>query len=1045
MDDADTGVEIDVLGPMRLRVDGAEVDVPGARRRALLAMLAMSRARVVGAGTLIDAVWGADPPASADGTLHSHLSRVRGHLGPRAGRLIRDGAGYRLVLGADALDATRAEAFAAQARALRPTDPAAAVDRLRQALDLWRGDALAEFGSAGPLGAEAARLTRLRQTLVDGLLDARLACGPAGAVIGDAEQAATADPLRESALLLLVRALALDGRAPEALAAARDFRRRLADQTGLEASPALADLERAVARGDLAGPVPGAVQPGPPVTAGQPVTARPAVTAGQPVTARPAVTAVTTPARRPDDPDGRGAGPARARVPRSPTPLLGRAEELDRLAELLHPDRCVTVVGPGGVGKTRLMLDLVHHAAPRWPDGATLVELAPVRDEATVPFALAQALEVTTRGDLLRAVIDYLATRRQILVIDNCEHLLDAVRDLVGELLRWVPNLTVLATSRAPLGTSGEWVFRLGPLPLPAPDTDPAGAAAVRLFLDRARQARGGRDLPATALEDAAAICRRLDGLPLAIELAASRLTALSPADLRARMDAGLDLGRGRRPPVDDDRHHTLRGTIAWSYRLLDAQAQRLFRHLAAVPGLFDLSIAEAVADAVTCSEDPEPAEDPIAALSTLVDASMVETVTDPAHPDDGTAFRMLDSIRAFGLEAARAAGELETAQILIAAWAREFTRSAAGGLHGPDGPRWGRRILTALPVLRACRERMLKHGDLAGAARISIDLGEFAAWHNNAELWAWALETADDPGLAELPEAPLLYAAASHAAWRAGSLGKARELADRALATAVDDAGVATARYALGVTDLFAGEFASSIDHLVAAAALDADLAANEMAVAALAAAYGGDADRADALVTRARQLVGTSGGPIIWSFVEYVQAEIHIHDDPVTARRHAERALAAARAGGVTFAVGISLVTLASSAVRTGDLATATAHYPEVIRLWLRTGSWPQQWTTLRNVADLFGRLGRDAEALLLSTAADADPDSSAVVGADAERVHNLVEQLRDRLGVDAVAAIRRQAAQLTRLEVVDRALTTLAELEHQGAGTPAPPVVG
>ncbi len=1039
MDDPDAGVEVDVLGPLRLRVDGVEVDVPGARRRAVLAMLAMSRTRVVGAGALIDAVWGADPPASADGTLHSHLSRVRGHLGPRAGRLVRDGGGYRLVLGAGALDAARAETLAAKARALRPADPAAAADQLRQALDLWRGDALAEFGAVGPLGAEAARLTRLRQTLVDGLLDARLACDPAAAVIGDAEQAANADLLRESALLLLVRALALDGRAPEALAAARDFRRRLADQTGLEASSALAELERAVARGDLAAPTPRAVRPGPPVTA------RPGGTGT-------AVAAGTVWSGQPDGPDGRGDQAARARVPHSPTPLLGRAEELDRLAELLHPDRCVTVVGPGGVGKTRLMLDVVHHATPRWPDGATLVELAPVRDEATLPFVLAQALEVTTQGDLVRAVIDYLATRRQILVIDNCEHLLDAVRDLVGELLRWVPNLTVLATSRAPLGTSGEWVFRLGPLPLPAADAAPEDAAAVRLFLDRARQARGGRDLPAAALGDAAAICRRLDGLPLAIELAASRLTTLSPADLRARMDAGLDLGRVRRPPVDDHRHHTLRGTIAWSYRLLDPWAQLLFRHLAAVPGLFDLSIAEFIAAALSGSrsrsrsgEGSEPARDPIAALSTLVDASMVETVADPARPDDGTAFRMLDSIRAFGLEAARAAGELETAQVLIAAWAHGFTRSAAAGLHGPDGPRWGRRILTALPVLRACRERMMEQGDLAGAARISIDLGEFAAWHNNAELWAWALETADAPGLAGLPEAPLLYAAASHAAWRAGSLGKARELADRALATAVDDAGEATARYALGVTDLFAGEFASSIEHLVTAAALDSELAAHEMAVAALAAAYGGDADWAETLVTRARQLIGTSGGPIIWSFVEYVQAEIHIHDDPVAARRHAERALAAARTGGVPFAVGISLVTLASSAVRTGDLATATAHYPEVIRLWLRTGSWPQQWTTLRNVADLFAQLGKDAEALLLSTAADADLDSPAVVGADAERVHALVEQLRARLGADAVAAIRGQAARLNRLEVVDLALTTLAQLANQCAGTPAPPVVG
>ncbi|MCK9898985.1 hypothetical protein CC117_08345 [Parafrankia colletiae] len=1002
-------VEVDLLGPMRLRVDGSEVAVPGARRRALLATLALAQARVVGVGALTEAVWGTEPPTSAGPTLHSHLSRIRGHLGARADHLLRDGGGYRLVLTGNSLDAARAEASAARARALRPTDPAAAADQLRLALGLWRGDALAEFGEGGPLGAEAVRLARLRQTLTDELLDARLGCEPAAVVIGDAVHAAAADPLREAAHLLLIRALALDGRAPEALSTARDFRRRLADETGLAASAALADLERAVARGEL-------VRGAPP-----PVRAAAAAPPSQPAERG-------TPGER----DPRDPRSPRVRLPRSPTPLLGRADELDRLAELLRADRCVTIVGPGGVGKTRLMLDLVHRAAPLWPDGATLVELAPVRDEATVPFALAQALEVSTRGDLLHTVIDFLSTRRQILVIDNCEHLLDAARALVVELLRWVPHLAVLTTSRAPLGAAGEWVFRLGPLALPAPGTDPADAAdaaAVRLFLDRARQARGGTELSRAAVGDAVEICRGLDGLPLAIELAASRLTVLHPTDLRARMDTGLDLGRGGGGPADDHRHQTLRGTIAWSYRLLDARAQRLFRHLAAVPGVFELSVAEFVATAIAD-------DDPVAALGALVDTSMVETVPSPVDPGGGTAFRMLDSIRAYGTEAARAAGELEGAQDLIAAWSCTFSRAAAAGLTGGDAPWWGRRILAALPVLRASRERLLERGDVAAAVRICVDIEEYAIWHDNAELWAWTLDSTELPGVADLPDAAQLLAAASHAAWRSGSLAQAVDLARRSLACAQDEIGVSVARYALGTVALFTGDYDASVENLTACAEVDSYRIPNQLAVAALAAAYGGRGALAEQLITRADRLMAGTAMAVTRAFVPYVQAEIHTHSDPALARRHAERALREARSSAITFIVGITLVTLASSATRTGDLATAAACYPEVIQQWLRTGSWPQQWTTLRNTADLLARLGREEDALLMLIAAEADPDAPAVVGVDAEQLAGLVTRLDAHLG-DAVASrIRQDAVRLGRVEVVERALAAVAALR---AATP------
>ena len=412
-----SSVEVDILGPLRVRVDGQPVDVPGERRGALLALLAVARGTTVSVSRIVDALWGDDPPAAAVNAVQSHVSRLRRHLGPAAGALAKEATGYRLALGKGGLDADRAETLGARGRARLGDDPAAAAALFSSALRLWRGSALEEFPDVEPLAAEAVRLAELHSALTDELLAARLETERPDEVVDAIAKAAAERPWRESTQLLFVGALARCGRGAEALRVAHAYRRRLAQDTGLEPSAALADLEARIARGELG------------------LSAAPATAAG-------------------------------SRLPRPSTPVLGRERDLGRVASLIGAGACVSVVGPGGVGKTRLALEVAHACAPAFSDGAVFVELASLRHPGAVTALVAQACRVRGAGDALGALVDYLSARRRLLVIDNCEHVLDEVRALADELLRWCPQLALLLTSREPVGIAGESVFRLEPLPL---------------------------------------------------------------------------------------------------------------------------------------------------------------------------------------------------------------------------------------------------------------------------------------------------------------------------------------------------------------------------------------------------------------------------------------------------------------------------------------------------------------------------------------------------------------------------------------------------
>ena len=907
-------ISVEVLGPLRLAVDGAPVEVPGPKRRAVLALLALAEGRTVTADEVIDALWPSQPPEAARASLHSHISRLRGHLGAAASRLEAVNGGYRLRLERGELDLQRARLDVSDARQLADVDPTEAYERLRGARQLWRGPALADLAEIVPIASRSIAFDELRREVDDLLVEYGIAAGDTPRVVSVAAEAVANEPLREPAVMLLMRSLALTGRTAEALRTAYDYRRRLKQEAGLDPSAALGQLERELAA------------------------------AAGPASARP-VGAVPIPLTR----------------------LLGRDSEVVALQRLLASERLVTVVGPGGVGKTRAAIDVA-----RRHDHARFVNLAPVTNSDAIAHALAASLELeAVPGDPLATCIALLAAGPQLLLLDNCEHVLDAVRDLVTTLLEGCPQLVVLATSRERLGVAAERQVRLGSLALPETRTaNPERAPAVALFVERARRARPGFAPTAEDLLTISDIVGRLDGLPLAIELAAGRMSSLGLADLHARLDRALDLLVSP-PGSSDGRHHTLRATIEWSYELLAEPEQRLFRHLAVFPDGVDLRTAEMVAADVGVPSDVA------AALGRLVDASMLD-----ADLDGSPRYRMLETVRSFGLDRLAAAGETGEAEERLIQWAVELGRWIDTSLHTADESLVNARLRRELPNLRAAWSLAQRHPTVDQALELVVALDDASQWRDLPELWRWATQLGDDPRVPAHPRAAAALATASDAAWLLGDLERAARLAQVALELADDDDGRWRALLATAVVDLSRADFDDAITHAVGAASLSPRPAHGHW-VAALAAAYAGDLDLAEDISRR-----GHATSPTTRAEQEYVAGEIASiagHGD--RAEQHYRRAIDLAREVGATFVVGIAEVGLLAVRAKAGRFSDALRGYRDVIGYWERAGNWIQVWTTLRNLADVLRRLGDDEHALYLETAADHAP-GSATVGATASR---------------------------------------------------------
>ncbi len=579
-----------VLGPLVLERDGRAVPLPSGRQRSLLALLLLGGGVPLSRDRLIDELWGERPPASAVSALHVHLSKLRGLLG---GLLVLEAGGYGLRPGGFEVDVWRFDALVEQARA----EPVQAAALLREALGLFRGEPLYDVASEGSVAQWRRALEEKRLQAILLRLDADLAAGAAGELVAELEQLAGEHPFEEQVCAQLMLALYRAGRQADALDAYQRARRLFAGELGLEPGEPLARLQQRILERD-------------PTLVSQPQASA--------VTARPA-----------------------SNLPRPLARIVGRERDLAELTGLIaDPDvRILTLTGPGGVGKTRLLLELARTREPDYADGAVFVRLEQLTDPALVAAEIASALAQRDGADGPGAdgLVSYLRKRELLMVVDNFEHLLVAAV-LVAELLGAAPGIRVLVSSRTALRIRGEQVFEVEPLELPAGGSqrELSQSPAVELFLQCARAANRKLEIDHGLTLTVAEICRALDGLPLAIELAASRSQSLTPAQIAAQLARPLSIGEHALRDLPD-RQQTLQATIRWSYDLLTPSAQEVLRSAAVFRGGFTVSALEAVAGA--------PARP---AIDELIEASLLRR-----QAEDGR-YELLELVRAFALDELR-------------------------------------------------------------------------------------------------------------------------------------------------------------------------------------------------------------------------------------------------------------------------------------------------------------------------------------------------------------------------------------------------------
>ncbi|MEV8389980.1 MULTISPECIES: BTAD domain-containing putative transcriptional regulator [unclassified Streptomyces] len=724
-----------LLGTTRaLHDDGTPVALGGARLRALLTVLALRPGRTVPVALLVAEVWDGDPPADAVGALQALVGRLRRALGP--GAVSSGEGGYLLCADEEDVDLHRFGRLAGEgARALADGDAAKAAGLLDEALALWRGPALADLPDRT---TEAARWETRRLEARRARLTAELALGRAEEALPELAALCGEFPLDEPLQALRIRALRDAARPAEALAAYDRVRRALAARLGTDPGPELRALYEELLRGGDGAQGRAEDADGFHGTHGW--------AGGGGHSDRTTATTATAPAAPAAAPAATPPGNLRARL----TSFVGREGDIEAIRDDLGRARLVTLLGPGGAGKTRLSQEAAERMAERWPDGVWLAELAPVNDPETVPEAVLTALgarETVLRGagaEELRAadrhageptvrLAEHCARRRMLLLLDNCEHVIGAAAALAEELLARCPELTVLATSREPLGVPGESVRPVEPLP-----PDPAH----RLFAERAGAVWPGFD-PAGDPEAVAEICRRLDGLPLAIELAAARLRMLTPRQIADRLDDRFRLlTSGSRTVLP--RQQTLRAVVDWSWDLLDASERAVLRRLSVFAGGCGLTAAESVcADEPTGSDTPsgrdemddtggphEPAPaHPVASsdvallLGSLIDKSLV--VAAPA-PDGDMRYRLLETVAEYAAERLDQAGDRAAAERRHLVHYRELARTTDPLLRGPGQHAAIARFQLEYENLRTALRRAVAARDEQEALCLVLSLGWF-------------------------------------------------------------------------------------------------------------------------------------------------------------------------------------------------------------------------------------------------------------------------------------------------------------------------------
>jgi predicted ATPase/DNA-binding SARP family transcriptional activator len=659
-----------MLGPFEVRSDdGVLVDVPGARLRGLLIALALEPGHVVPQARLIDWIWGERPPSDAANSLQRLVSRLRKAL--PEGAVEGQPGGYRLTVEPDAVDAVRFERLVGQAR--NDEDPLR-VRRLREALALWRGAAMQDVGlpESAAFDAAVTRLEGLRLTAMEDRFDAEISLGHGAELVMELTDLVAAHPVRERLVAALMRALVATGRDTEALLVYERTRETLADKLGVDPSPELSALHVALLRGEL----------------------------------------------------GRREENRKTNLRAELTSFVGKDADVAAVRELIAEHRLTTLIGPGGAGKTRLATETARTLLGEVPDGAWLVELAAIGADGDVAQATLAALRLRDAllGEAPDAeptdrVIAAIREREMLLILDNCEHVIESAATFAHRVLGECQRLRILATSREPLGIIGEALWLVEPLALPEGGADPGeieSSPAVQLLRDRASAVRRDLATDADTLSTLARICRALDGMPLAIELAAARLRTMSLDQLANRLDDRFRLlTGGSRTALP--RHRTLRAVIDWSWELLTDAERVVLRRLSVFSGGASLEAAERV-----CGDDVVEAGQVLELLTALTEKSLVVTEGDRAPR-----YRMLGTIKEYAEQRLAEAGESDLARHAHLGYFTELAETAEPHLRRAEQLEW-------LAVLEA------EHDNLSAAIRGALAAGDAQAAMRLVAVTGW-------------------------------------------------------------------------------------------------------------------------------------------------------------------------------------------------------------------------------------------------------------------------------------------------------------------
>ncbi|MCP2324296.1 putative ATPase [Hamadaea flava] len=663
-------MRIGLLGPFEVQVDGGMVEVPGARLRALLAALALEPGRIVPRTRLVDWIWGEEPPADAVNALQVLVSRLR--------RLLPDGlveakaGGYRLAVDPESVDVSRFERLVAEAR---EADDPVRVSLLRTALGLWRGTAMEGIALSGSKAFDSAvtGLTELHVAVLGDRVDAEVRLGRGADLVSELTELVASHPLREGFVAALMRALAEAGRGAEALTAYQQLSERLADELGVDPSAELSAVNTAVLRGEIGG----------------------------------------------------RAENRRTNLRAELTTFVGKEEDVAAIAELATRHRLVTLTGAGGSGKTRLATETARTMLGDLPDGAWLVELAPLQAGGELAQATLTAIGLRDQsagggapgGDAVDRLVAAVRDRVMLLVLDNCEHMIEAVSEFADRLLGECRRLRIIATSREPLGITGEALWQVEPLALPAqgaPAAEVGASPAVRLLRDRAEAVRRNVGSDERTLATMARVCRALDGMPLAIELAAARLRTMSVEQLADRLDDRFQLlTGGSRTALA--RHRTLRAVVDWSWDLLSEAERDLLRRLSVFAGGVSLEAAERV-----CADG----NDALDLLTALTEKSLLL-----AYGEDEPRYRMLNTIREYADQRLTESGDAESARRAYVGYVVELTETADPHLRRAEQLTWMSKVEA-------------EHDNISAALRLAIAEGwaEEAMRLVGAAGWYWFL-----------------------------------------------------------------------------------------------------------------------------------------------------------------------------------------------------------------------------------------------------------------------------------------------------------------